>query len=232
MQELFSEIFSGCGRLDIMINDSNLEHGAWVAKTGPGIGPVPQTFLILPPLDDESPLILYVANPTYGNGLAASYRPLMPAFDPTAIPLAFEYEVCTDGNGPSLAQAIETDLLYCGADGYKAIGGLQNNYQLGGVIQISNAAGDWVNTDVTLGKFAPGVWYSVKINYLVNAVAHTITYVSLVVNGITYPLGQTFASTLMSPIWKPGVYAQLQTDVGAAGGGFSVGFKNVGLVWG
>lgn len=221
-----------------MIPDIGNEHSSqWKVELGPLIGgPVPYmaptNFQIIPPLDADSPMILSITGAGYTCGMAALQRPLMPVFNPAAILLTFEYELCTDGKAPSLAQAIETDLLYCDAAGYKYNGSLQNNYQQGGQIQVANAAGNWVDAGVVEGKYAPNQWHSVSIAYLISTVAHTLTYVSITIDNVVYPLGQTVAAQLMSPAWMPGVYNQLQLDLAAAGGAYSVGFKNIADVWG
>jgi hypothetical protein len=217
-----------------MIRDNNLELSTqWQVKTGADIGgPVPfvppTSFVIIPPLTTS--MAVYIAGPAYTDGMAALQRPWMPVFNPAAIPITLQYEICTDLNAPSQAQAIETDLRICDTAGWNYNGSFQINYEEGGQLQVYNPTTPWLNTGCIPGKYSPGLWYPVAINYLVNTVTHVLTFVSASIDGIVYWLGQTAPAQQLN--WVPGLYNQFQLDLAASGGAFSIGLKNIDDVWG
>src|ERR1700691_4094399 len=198
----------------VFVDQNNEISTQWQVKTGAGIGGpdpfvAPETFTITPAQDVGDWLEVTIDGAGYTCGMAALQRPLQPFFNPAAVLFALEYDIQTDTNAPTAAQAIETTVRISTADGYNYIGGGQLNYEGGGMFQIYTEKVPWLDTGIKQGKYTPHTTYHVKWNHLLNTVAHTLSVPSIEVNGVVHSVPasmQNVPGQLLK--WTAGVYLQ------------------------
>jgi len=213
----------------------------WTVKTGPDIGgPVPfvapTTATVKPALDGNPFMVVTTVGAGYTDMMAALRRPWQAEFitDPTAVSITFEFTLNTDANSPVVLQALEHDLRICDSAGYNYNGSCQNNYQQGGELQVYGVSPNpaWTNTGLFPGKYSPNVDHVVKINYVVNTVAHTMSTTWIEIDNVQHVVPaslQNVPGQLLN--WTPGLYLQLQLDLNYAGGTSVVRFKDVKCIW-
>jgi hypothetical protein len=214
-----------------MIRDEKLELSAlWGVRTGPDIGPWPSgsTFTITPPSSTNGYMTCAIKGGAYADAMAALQRPYLPNMGRVSL----EYDILTDANAPAQAQAIETDIRICDPNGYNYNGSFQINYQQGGEIQVYTAPVPWANTGLMPGKHPPMVTRRCRIAYAFDVVKHTISTLTAVIDGVTYAIPVTLQNVPGQLLnWVPGIYVQLQSDLAANGGSFSLGYRNIAVVW-
>jgi hypothetical protein len=227
-----------------MIKDAGLEYNKqWKAIADEGIGgPVPYvaptTYTVVPASPSSPEAIVTIAGKGYTDMMAATHRPLMPAFFPNEIYYSLEFNISTDDNAPTKAQALESEAVYCHLDDtgkcWYYNNSLQFNYQEGGMIQVFTPTNPWLDTGIKVPKFTPNLPCPVKISYLVDTVNHVMSTQAVMVNGVSHALPascQKLPGVNKSPIWAPGVYVQFQLDLAFAGGTFVNKYSGVGINW-
>jgi hypothetical protein len=176
----------------------------------------------------------YVKGGPYAQWLSAYHRPLKQNTGKCSLRL----ELATDYNAVTVAQAIELDLKI-------AIGGWiydfssQINYRLGGMWQLTKGGQGWNDTGWKLGKFTPDLFYPVQFDYAFDVAKRTYSakFARIGVKEFSVPLAQqnqpAFDSAVPNPAkkWKDGASVQVQIDLNALGGGFSIYARNAKLVW-
>ena len=225
-----------------MISDNLLERNPqWQAIANAGIGgPVPYVaptvYTVTPATDQDPFLTVTITGSSYTDMMAATHRPLMPAFFPNAIYYDFCFEIMTRAGDPIQALECEASYSYMASEGvcWYCNNSLQFNYNAGGMVQAFTPSNPWTDTGLVLKPFAPGEAVPVKISYMVDTVNNVYSTLSLTVNGVTYPLPSQFqgiAATNKSPAWAPGVYAQFQSDLDSQGGTIVTKFSNISVNW-
>jgi hypothetical protein len=222
-----------------MIRDANLEFNPqWTALANPGIGgPVPYvapTVFTATPATKANPfLTVTIAGGPYTDMMAATHRPLMPAFFPNAIYYSFEFEITPDANFKNI-QALEFEAAFC-ANGIYYDNASQLNYvnPAGHVQAYASPENVWADTEIILPQFTAGMATPVRVNYLVDTVGCTMSTLSLEVMGKAYPLPAQFQKVPGAPRsgWAPGIYVQFQSDLASKGGTFTNKYSNVHLDW-
>lgn len=225
-----------------MFEDSSLERSSqWATYIGPGIGgPVPYvpptSYTITPPTNLNEWMQVAIAGPGYTDMMAALHRPLMPFFDPAQVPLEMEFDMMTDLNAPTKAQAIEFETCVCDAASYYYNGSLQINYvnPAGELQAYQGVSVPWGNTGIMVPALTPFQIYHFRIGYLLNTVARTMSIQWIEIDGKRSQLPPQFQNTpatLKSPPWAPGLYVQYQLDLAFAGGAFAIYVSNVRNNW-
>jgi hypothetical protein len=220
-----------------MFTDSGLENCIWVPEVGNGIGSpgTPNPVITIAKPTPAAPwLTVSTGGGSYADGLAKCVRPLLvsPANDGA---FTFAYDIMTDARTPSAAQALETTPRVVLADGSDLPGDFQNNYEEGGMIQIwQSKANPWADTGIKIGKYTPGQWYSVAINYTFDIASHTMSIPSFSINGKAYAIPAAMQHVAMGtglgwPINN--FYHQLQLDANKGGGAFSVSYRNIVITY-
>lgn len=220
-----------------MFRDKGLESYTWTPEVGNAIGspgtPNP-TITVLQPSGSHSYLTVTTVGAGYADGLAKLARPLLlnPANKGA---LTYSYEIMTDSRAPGAAQAMETTLRIFDQNGWNYPGDFQFNYEEGGMVQIwASAADPWQDTGLLVGKFTPNVWYSVAINFTFDTTKHTMSIPSFTVNGKMYtvPASMQNVAGANDLDWPPSeIVIQHQLDLNAAGGAYSVSYRNVDIIY-
>ena len=222
-----------------MITDALLEYNKqWTAIANEGIGgPVPYVAPTTYTVTPGPAVAVTIAGKGYTCMMAATHRPLMPAFFPSQVYYSFEYLLQTDANVAQL-QAHESEASYCWTDS-KGTWYCNNSLQLNqvnpkGMIQAyASPTNVWADTGIVVPNLLPNEFYPIKISYCVDMIGRTMSTQSITINGRTYPLPGIFQKVpaISRPGWAPGIYAQIQLDLAFAGGSVTNKYSGININW-
>lgn len=188
-------------------------------------GNVPTKYGVVSPVPSGSGALIYIEGPAYSDFEAYIVRPVLP----NTGSLALTFSLATDANAPKVAQAIETDTILT-VNGWTYNLSAQINYEEDGMLQVADAAGAWIDTGAKPGKLAPNVPHRYSIEYSFDEAAHMAQVVSVTIDGTVY--GNLPAATPATQKgWTSGAIFQVQLDLGASGGAYSVEGSDVSYVW-
>jgi hypothetical protein len=140
--------------------------------------------------------------------------------------MVFEYIVVIDDATLQSAQVIETDHKTTDAAGWTYDGSLQFNIADNWMVEIS---APWKKTGIRVPAPTPGVPMQVSILYTQDYAAHTITFVSITVDGAESAIGLTYNAQQVG--WAPGeIVTQLQQCNRSIPGGYTLKFPRVGYL--
>ena len=124
----------------------------------------------------------------------------------------FEFQV--DTASVTAAQALEFDSFQA-VDGYNYMMGTQCDYRNGfwDLWDESNSA--WHATTIPCPKFAPGSWHHIQLYTQRLSGSPQYQFITLVVDGNSYALGQTYSAKNVG--WNDVLGVQYQLDVNATG---------------
>ena len=216
-----------------MFEDTGIENYPAVPCVGNGIGspgtPNP-VITITKPIPSAPFLTVATVGGSYADGLAKIVRPLLV---PNKGEFQYCYDIMTDARTPGAAQALETTPRVVLANGNDLPCDFQVNYEEGGMVQIwQSKANPWANTGIKIGKYTPGVWYLVVIDYTFDAETMSIPWFSI--NGKVYEIPASMLKVAQGtglgwPVNS--IYIQKQLDLNKGGGAFAVSYKNVQIVY-
>jgi hypothetical protein len=209
-----------------MITDSQLQSlPDWKKEVGANIGGVSPTnygFFQLGGL-----MLLYTEGPKYADWLAAISRPICP----NTGNLSLSFQVMVDADSLTAAQALEFDTKVSIAT-YIYNFSSQLNYAEGGMLQISNAQGNWIDTGFKPGKLTPGVWHTFVYVYKFDTGAKTYSIVSVEIDGLIFPIPSSLGNLkAIQSNWADSANFQVQLDLGANSGTFSELIQNAEFTW-
>lgn len=220
-----------------MIQDLLLEYNMqWQAIANSGIGgPVPyvapKVFTVTPATTANPALTVTIEGSSYTDMMAATHRPLMPAFYPGEIYYSLQFLFGPDGNGKNV-QADEFEASFADANGYYYNNSMQhNNVNPAGMIQAyASPENVWANTGIVIPR--PTLPTLFTVNYLVDTVNRVMSTPSVEIGGKVYPLPAAFQKVPGEKRdWTPGVYVQFQLDLASKGGAFTNKYSGVNLNW-
>ena len=122
-----------------------------------------------------------------------------------------------DGNSQTGTQALEFDTFQF-VHGYNYMIGTECDYGSRRWDTWDEAAGHWYHSSVSCPKFSPNTWHHIQMYVTTNINAHQYTYVTLVVDGHSYPLNITRNARYLA--WSDNLGVQWQLDVNASGQGY------------
>ena len=146
--------------------------------------------------------------------------------DPGATNFEWDFDFQLDEASQTAAQALEFDIFQF-LDGYNYMMGSECNYASGFWDLWDGIHGHWQRTSVSCPQFTPGVWHHIEWYVQRTQGAATYTFVSVTVDGVTYPMGQTFSAR--NEGWDGQIGVQFQLDVNATGQGYEEWVDNVKL---
>lgn len=209
------------------IEDNGLDQlSGWFTQSGPNIGGAPPTSfgsVLLPGMRQ-----FYTVGSAYADGLNAIKRPILPN---TGF-LTLSFELMTDALAPTFAQALEVDSRLCVSKTDYNLSS-QFNYVEGGVFQIVDRNGKWVDTEWKPGKFQPYVWYPIRFQYGFDVAKKTFSFLSAS-NGVgaSFSIPKTMQGILSGPLaWDDTCNLQVQLDLAQAGGQYSIFTRNMKYTW-
>lgn len=210
--------------MSIIDNDLELRPD-WERHVGPDIGgiePASYGWNVLSAARE-----FYVKGSAYSDWLAAVHRPVLPN---TGL-LTLAFDLMTDSNTPLMAQALEFDTRVS-VGGYNYNFSSQVNYAEGGMLQISDATGKWMDTGFKPGKFSPDLWYQIRMGYRFNLLSQRYSFATATIGikSAVIPVNlQNLPAQLLK--WADSVSLQVQLDLAGSGGGYSIFLKNVRYIW-
>lgn len=213
-----------------MITDS-VENPQWshhLPNDGSKIGGnVPTKYGVVSPAPSGPYSLIYIEGPAYSDFEAYIVRPVLP----NTGSLELTFSLATDANAPKVAQAIETDTILT-VNGWTYNLSAQINYEEDGMLQVDSDSGAWVDTGVKPGKLAPNVPHKYSIEYSFDEAAHTASVLSMNIDGEDFPVPASQHKTAARQLgWADGAIFQVQLDLGASGGAYSVEVGEVNYVW-
>lgn len=209
-----------------MVDNDLCVWGEWDAPhTGKDIGGVPPT-KCGNILRSGGWREFYTQGPAWACWLTAVHRQVL-CKQPSFVSVSFS--LMTDHLAPTCAQAIEIDFILS-LNGLKGNGSSQFNYAEGGMWQIVDAKGNWVDTGIETAIFVPWVPHPIKIEYYFDAKEFSVS--SLAVCGDHNVVVANQQQIPMQPTnWGESASVQVQQDLGAAGGAFSIFMKDLAIDW-
>jgi len=143
--------------------------------------------------------------------------------------ITFSYQIRPSQLAAVLSQANENDLMVTNAKGALFNGSVRKNNQEGGMWQVANSAGGWVDTGFKPGPFAPDVWTQVIVVYAINWTTG-IRVVSITDNGTTFQLDTPPAAPNLEAAWGPNLLDWQSQETLLSAGGYARDMRNVTLV--
>lgn len=145
--------------------------------------------------------------------------------------LSLRFDLKTDAQTLLVAQTIELDTRVS-VNKLNYNFSSQFNYQRGGMLQISNQAGGWVDTGIKPGPFTPLVWIPIQFDYVFDIVAHKYSTLAVTISGIKTLLPAALQNlTATSLDWADSCSLQVQQDLNALGGAFDIYLRNAQYIW-
>lgn len=145
--------------------------------------------------------------------------------------LEFSFDLIVDEANSTAANVRETDVILV-TGGYKYNFSGQQNITEGGMIQIADSKGNWVDTGIKLGILSPNVRHSLSWKYSFDTTKHTGSVVSFALDGVGYSIPTSLQNIPASVCnWTEGAYPQFQMGSLPAGVYWSTILSDVVLTW-
>jgi hypothetical protein len=141
------------------------------------------------------------------------------------------YDIRPSQTASLFAQLHETDLIIVDANGNRYNGSCQKNNEEGGMWQIVNAQGNWVDTGFKPGLFTPDVWTPVSVVYRVNWQALTLSVIGIT-DGTTpflIPAALQNVPAVKNSGWQPNLLDIQIQDTLIKAGSYTRDMKNIGI---
>ncbi len=135
----------------------------------------------------------------------------------SATNLLWDFYAEVDEASVTAAQALEFDQFQF-VGGYNYMMGSQCNLAAGLWDLWDENDGKWVHSSIACKAFAPNVWHHIQWYVQTNASSKEYTFVTLVVDGTSYTVNQTYSAKNLG--WADDVGVQYQLDVNATGNGY------------
>ena len=128
--------------------------------------------------------------------------------------LLWDFYFQLDSNSQHAAQALEFDAFQF-VSGYNYMIGTQCDYGAGKWDTWNEGTGHWVHTSIDCPHFSPNTWHHVQWYMTTNTSAHSYKFVTLVVDGHSYPVNITHSARNLH--WSDNLGVQFQLDVNSSG---------------
>lgn len=141
----------------------------------------------------------------------------------------WDFWIYLDSASQTSGQALEFDAFQF-VGGYNYMIGSQCNYGAGKWDTWNEATGHWIHTSITCPKFSPNTWHHIQWYVTTDTNAHKYTYHTLVVDGHSYTVNQTYSAKNLH--WSDNIGVQWQLDVNASGRGYNEWVDSASLaIW-
>jgi hypothetical protein len=141
----------------------------------------------------------------------------------------WDFYFYVDSASQHSAQALEFDAFQF-VHGYNYMIGSQCDYGLGVWDTWDEASGHWTPTSISCPRFSANTWHHIQWYVTTNTSTHQYKYVTLVVDGRSYPVNSTRSARYLA--WGDNLGVQWQLDVNASGQGYHEWIDNATLtIW-
>ncbi len=193
------------------------ESDVWTYQWDKSINPQEAITYAIQPVDDG--LDIVCAGPPFSGALAKHVGRL--PYPSTRIVSSYTFRF---GSNIKYGQVVEFDRKFTDAHGWTYNGSTQWNIAQGWEFQIGN----WTNTGI-FGEFVQDAWNAVEIEQALDYTAHTLTFVSVAVNGIkSTPINQAPIPATQEGWDINQIVLQAQLCTGEKGGAYGVRFVGIG----
>jgi hypothetical protein len=129
----------------------------------------------------------------------------------------WDFYAQVDDASSTAAQALEFDAFQF-VNGFNYMFGSQCNLAAKKWDVWDELNGHWMHTTIPCQTFEPNVWHHIQWHIQRNTDTQSYTFVTLVVDGTSYPVGLTYSAKNLG--WGDNVGVQYQLDVNATGTGY------------
>lgn len=129
----------------------------------------------------------------------------------------WDFYAQVDDASSTAAQALEFDAFQF-VNGFNYMFGSQCNLAAKKWDVWDELNGRWMHTPIPCVSFEPNVWHHIQWYIQRNTDTQSYTFVTLVVDGTSYPVGLTYSAKNLG--WGDNVGVQYQLDVNASGAGY------------
>jgi hypothetical protein len=144
--------------------------------------------------------------------------------------ITFSFQIRPSQLAAVLSQAPENDLMITDQAANRYNGSLRKNNQKGGMWQIANAAGAWVDTGFDPGPFLPDVWTPASAVYqMVWGKSISVLSITDGAETFTFPSPVAYAPTPNSK-WAPNLLDVQLQEVLENAGSFTRDTRNIGIL--
>ena len=141
----------------------------------------------------------------------------------------WDFWIYLDSASQTSGQALEFDAFQF-VGGYNYMIGSQCNYGSGTWDTWNEATGHWIHTSISCPKFSPNTWHHIQWYVTTDTSAHKYTYHTLVVDGNSHTVNQTYSAKNLH--WSDNIGVQWQLDVNASGRGYNEWVDSASLaIW-
>lgn len=170
-----------------------------------------------------------ISGPAYSAGLSKRTVTL-PA---NVSQFTVQYQIRPSQTAALYSQVHETDLMIVDATGNRYNGSTQKNNQEGGMWQVANATGGWVDTGFKPGLFVPDTWSPVAVVYKANWTALTLSVVSIMDGNQVFSLPPTLLNipATQKSGWQPSILdIQIQDCLNSSGGAYTRDMRDIAIL--
>lgn len=172
-----------------------------------------------------------IDGPAYSAGLSKRYVTPPAGLLQSFKTFTFSYQIRISETALIYSQVHENDFRVVDASGNVYPGDAQKNNYQGGMWQIPNGKGGWIDTGFKPGLFTPDVWNPVSVIFEVNWTAKTITFVSITDGVSTFAVPPAIATIPAAALnWPAGLLGfQNQEGLNALGGTYTRSTRNISI---
>jgi hypothetical protein len=215
-----------------MITDSGIQaEPGWGKHAGGSIGGcAPLSFGFIQGLPTmPTAMLFYAEGSTVPDGYADWEAYILRPICQNTGKLQLSFDLYVDAKAALYSQARETDTIICyNGDNYNL--SLQVVDAQDGLVQVGTPGAGWAATPINVGKPTPNVKHTYAIDYEFDIVGKTCRVASLTLDGQIYTFSLP-AIAAEQKGWADGALVQVQQDLNAQGGQFSMLIDNMDLVW-
>ena len=141
--------------------------------------------------------------------------------------LQLSFDLMVDANFVKHSHLVETDTIFCSADGFNSNLSIQRRMDTG-QMQLADQKGNWVDSGFIPPVLTPDNWHNHLFRYLIDPVRHTGGTQAMVIDGVLFIVPTRLQGLLAEHKgWTPGALLQIQSCLNETGGASSFMMRNI-----
>ena len=148
---------------------------------------------------------------------------------PTTAPFALQlsFDLMVDANFMKHSHLVETDTIFCSADGFNSNLSIQRRMDTG-MMQVADQNGNWAESGFIPPPLTPDVYHPHLFRYLIDPVRYTAGTQAMVIDGQLFILPQRLQGLhAVKQGWTPGALFQAQSCLNETGGASNFMMRNL-----
>ena len=213
-----------------MIIDFTAAWGTHISTDGSGIAspttPVPSKYgLTKGPSFHSDAFLFTTEGPAWAVWEGFTLAKITQPTTPFALQLSFD--LMADANFVKHSHLVETDTIFCSADGFNSNLSIQRRMDTG-MMQIADQNGNWVDSGFVPPVLTPDAWHSHTFRYLIDPVRYTAGTQAMVIDGQLFIVPQRLQGLrAVKQGWTPGALFQAQSCLNETGGASNFMMRNI-----